>query len=62
VYTVVRPRRKGEPGKDWKIFDEDTGELLAECATRENALLFRRIRDSEERRKQRGKICRKDIG
>lgn len=51
--SVVRPARAGEPGKPWKVIDEYTGLIIAECSTKDNADKFRRIRDNKLRHKKR---------
>ncbi len=53
--SVVRARRPTEGGKDWKVVDLTSGQVLAECTSWENARRYRQIHDAKERQRMRRK-------
>jgi hypothetical protein len=48
----VRPRRKGEGGKLWKIVETNTGAVKAESDTRSSAEASARIRNQALRERE----------
>jgi hypothetical protein len=50
--AVVRRRRFGETGREWKIVDTDTGQIVGESDHERNAHISAQVRNARWRAKQ----------